>query len=377
MKLSGLRVVDLSVFLPGPYLTRIMADHGAEVLKVEAPGEGDPGRHIGLEDGPSTVFFRNLNRGKQSVVLDLKDPAQRDELLALADTADVFVEGFRPGVVDRLGVGYAAIAARNPRIVYVSISSFGQESRYRHRPAHDVAVESLAGVISLAGSRDGMPPIPALPVADLMSSMNALVGVLMALHRRHETGRGDYLDIAMADSVLAACANVLGPTLAENRAPNPWHERSTGGSAFYQIYATKDGRHVTLGGQEAKFVRNLLGPLGRDDLIALCDRGPGAHQQPVIDFLAAEFGRRTLSECLAWLEPLDLCYAPVNTMPEALADPNFAERGMVLHDALGRRHIGTAIRFHDEPARLDLHEPAHGEHTAAVRAALAAAQKTN
>jgi crotonobetainyl-CoA:carnitine CoA-transferase CaiB-like acyl-CoA transferase len=318
------------------------------------------------------VFFRNLNRGKRSVVLDLKDPAQREQLLALADTADVFVEGFRPGVVDRLGVGPAAIAARNPRIVYCSISSFGQDSRYRQRPAHDLAVESLAGVIGLAAGGDGTPPIPALPAADLMSGMNALAGVLMALYRREQTGRGDYLDVAMCDSVLAACANVLGPTLAENRAPNPGHERSTGGSAFYRIYATRDGRHVALGGQEPKFVRALLGPLGRDDLIALCDRGPGPHQQPVMEFLAAEFGRRTLAECLAWLEPLDLCYAPVNTMPEALADPNLAERGMVLRDALGRRHIGTAIKFRAEPARIELHEPGHGEHTDTVLAALAA-----
>ncbi|MEJ1937160.1 CoA transferase, partial [Nostoc sp. NIES-2111] len=136
MKLEGIRVIDLSVFLPGPYLTLAMADHGAEVVKIEPPGEGDPGRHIGLSDGPSTVFFRNLNRGKKSVVLNLKDPVQRDDLLALCETADVFVESFRPGAVDRLGVGYEAVRARNPRIVYCSISAFGQDSALRERPAH-------------------------------------------------------------------------------------------------------------------------------------------------------------------------------------------------------------------------------------------------
>src|SRR3970282_94274 len=147
MKLEGLRVVDLSVFLPGPYLTQQLADHGAEVIKVEAPGEGDPGRHLGLSDGPSTVFFRNLNRGKQSVALNLKDPADRDALLALCDSADVFVESFRPGVVDRLGVGYDALRARNPRIVYCSISAFGQVGPYRERPAHDLALEALSGAL--------------------------------------------------------------------------------------------------------------------------------------------------------------------------------------------------------------------------------------
>ena len=142
MKLEGIRVIDLSVFLPGPYLTLAMADHGAEVIKIEPPGEGDPGRHIGLSDGPSTVFFRNLNRGKKSVVVDLKDAAQREALLALCETADVFVESFRPGAVDRLGVGYDAVRARNPRIVYCSISAFGQDSAWRGRPAHDLALRS-------------------------------------------------------------------------------------------------------------------------------------------------------------------------------------------------------------------------------------------
>src|SRR6185503_18243507 len=131
MKLEGIKVVDLSVFLPGPYLTMALADHGAEVIKVEPPGEGDPGRHIGLSDGPSTVFFRNVNRGKQSVVIDLKTAEGRESLLKLCDSADVFVESYRPGVVQRLGIDYATVATRNPRIVYCSISAFGQDGPYR------------------------------------------------------------------------------------------------------------------------------------------------------------------------------------------------------------------------------------------------------
>ena len=134
MKLEGLRVIDLSSFLPGPYLTMTLADHGAEVIKIEQPGEGDPGRHIGPSDGPCTVFFRNFNRGKKSVVLDLKNPEQREQLLTLCETADVFVETFRPGAADRLGVGYAAVSARNPRIVYCSISAFGAQRRLRRPP---------------------------------------------------------------------------------------------------------------------------------------------------------------------------------------------------------------------------------------------------
>ena len=151
------------MFLPGPYLTLAMADHGAEVIKVEPPGEGDPGRHIGLSDGPSTVFFRNLNRGKKSVVLDLKDGAQREALLSLCETADVFVESFRPGAVDRLGVGYDAVRARNPRIVYCSISAFGQDSAWRGRPAHDLALEAEAGLVGMTLGDDGKPAISGFP----------------------------------------------------------------------------------------------------------------------------------------------------------------------------------------------------------------------
>ena len=284
MKLEGIRVVDLSLFLPGPYLTLQMADHGAEVIKVEPPGEGDPTRHLGVSDGRSSVYFRNLNRGKKSVVLDLKKPEEREALLRLCDSADVFVESFRPGVVERLGVSYDVLSARNPRLVYCSISAFGHDGPYRDRPAHDLAVEALSGTLSMTLGRDGEPAIPGLPHADLLAALQGLSGILMALLRRQRTGCGDYVDVAMHDSLIAGSANILGPTLAENRQPVPRHERTTGGSAFYRVYRTADGRHVALGGQEMKFVRNLLGALGRPELAPLCER-PGPHQQPVMEFL--------------------------------------------------------------------------------------------
>jgi len=359
MKLEGLRVLDLSLFLPGPYLTLALADHGAEVIKIEPKGEGDPTRHLGLSDGPSTVYFRNLNRGKKSVVMDLKDPREREALLRLAESADVFVESFRPGVVERLGVGFEHIRARNPRIVYCSISAFGQQGPLRDRPAHDLAVESLAGAISMNLGQDGKPTIPALPVADLLAAMNGLAGILMALLRRERTGRGDYVDIAMHDSTIAGLANILGPTLAENRQPVARHERTTGGSAFYRLYETTEGRHLALGGQEMKFVRNLLGALGRPELAPLCEK-PGPHQQPVMEFLEGVFRARTLDENLAFLSKLDVCYAPVNTLPEALE----AAADKLLTDELGRRHLAPPIRFRDEPARPRLCEPRLGEHDA-------------
>lgn len=369
MKLAGLRVVDLSLFLPGPYLTRLMADHGAEVIKVEPPGEGDPTRRIGIADGPSTVYFRGLNRGKKSVVLDLKEPRDREALLALCDTADVFVESFRPGVAARLGVGYEALAGRNPGIVYCSISAFGQDGPYRDRPSHDLGVEAIAGVLSQSVGRDGQPAIPAIPVADMCAALAALAGVLMALLRREKTGRGDYLDLSMHDAIVSAAQIIMGPALAENRQPVARHERTTGGAAFYQIYDTADGRHIALAGQEMKFVRNLLGALGRPDLVALCEKGPGPHQEPVEAFLRATFRTKTRAEWIAILSQLDVCFGELNTLPEALADPHLVARGMVLGDRLGRRHLNTPLRFLNEPAAPELGEPALDEHGAQSRAA--------
>jgi crotonobetainyl-CoA:carnitine CoA-transferase CaiB-like acyl-CoA transferase len=362
MKLSGLKVVDLSVFLPGPYLTMALADHGAEVIKVEPPGEGDPGRHIGLSDGPSTVFFRNVNRGKKSVAIDLKSTKGREALLKLCDAADVFVESYRPGVMKRLGINYAAVSARNPRIVYCSISAFGQDGPYRDRPAHDLATLALAGGLSNMVGQDGTPAMPGIAVTDIVTALNALSGILMALYRREKTGRGDFIDVAMHHAALAALPNMMGAAMSRKPQPNPKHERTTGGSAFYQIYETSDGRHLVLGAQEIKFVRYLLDRLARPDLVPLCERGPGPHQQPVIDFLQGVFREKPLAHWRSWFEGMDVSFAPVNTLREALDDANVRARRLILTDDLGREHIAPVVRFLDEPACPTLREPKLGEH---------------
>ena len=372
MKLTGIRVIDLSMFLPGPLLTQALADHGAEVIKVEPPGEGDPTRHLGLSDGPSTVYFRSLNRGKKSIVVNLKDATERELLLGLCDTADVFIESFRPGVAERLGVGYEALRARNRRLVYCSISAFGQSGPYRDRPSHDLGVEAISGAISMTLGRDDLPAIPGAPVADLVSALHGLAGVLMALLRRERSGEGDYLDISMHDSMVSACTNILGPTLARDEQPVAKHSRTAGGSAFYQIYDTRDGRHITLAGQEMKFVRNLLEALGRLDFVELCARGPGAHQQPLEAFLRATFLTKTRAEWIEWLGRIDVCFGEVNTLPEALRDANLLARGMVLTDESGRRHLGAPIHFRAEPAQPDLREPALDAHGDELRARLRA-----
>ena len=361
MKLEGVRVIDLSVFLPGPHLTMMMADHGAEVTKIEPPG-GDPGRHIGLSQAGHTTFFRNANRGKKSVVLDLKDPAGRESLLGLCETADVFVESFRPGVVQRLGVDYAAVASRNPRIVYASLSAFGQTGPNRDLPAHDLAVEALSGAVSINLGNDGEPAMPGIPAADMAASLMALAGILMALYRRERTGRGDFLDIAMQDSLMAWLPNVLGPVFVEKRPPVPKEERTWGGSAFYRIYRTRDGRHVVLGAQEPKFVRNLLGEFGRLDLAPLAERGPGPHQAPLVEYLQSRFAERSQAEWVEWFRGRDIGFAPVRNLREAFDDAQVRFRGMLHIDDDGVEHIGVPIRFADEPARPSFEVPAADPH---------------
>jgi crotonobetainyl-CoA:carnitine CoA-transferase CaiB-like acyl-CoA transferase len=361
MKLEGIKVVDLSWFLPGPYLTTSLADHGAQVIKVEPPGEGDPGRHIKPMDERTSVFFRNMGRGKKSVVLDLKSDAGRADLFRLCREADVIVESFRPGIAARFGIGYEAVRATNPGVVYCSISAFGQSGAYPGRVAHDLALEAMTGVLSLTLGDDGRPAIPGVPIADLVSGLHGLAGVLMALLRRQTTGRGDYIDVSMHEALMASCANVVGSAFAENKQPDVKQQRTTGGSAFYRLYDTADGRQLVLAGQEMKFVNNLLGALGRPELAPLC-QWPGLHQKPVVDFLAATFKQKPLAHWMARLATLDICYGPVNTLPEAIADPNLRARGMVVNDEMGRKHFAPVVRFKDEPSNPLYREPLLGEH---------------
>ena len=363
MKLHGLRVIDLSLFLPGPLMTQFMADHGAEVIKVEALLEGEPNRHIGAKRDGVSVYFANTHRGKKSLALNLKDPAGVEVLMRLAEKSDVMVEAFRPGVVHRLGIGYRQVAARAPGIVYASIAAFGQSGPYRDMAAHDLATEAMTGVLSLNRGSDGKPALPAIASADMLASMMTLSGVLMALYRRKETGRGDYLDMAMADSLLACLPNNMGVAMTERRQPVLKEERALGGNALYNIYETKDGDFITLAGQELKFAKNLLEPLGRPDLVKLCELPPGPGQDPVREFLINIFKEKNKSEWIEWFKGRDVAFAPMKTLPEVLEDAHFKARGMVLKDARGWDHLGAPIRFVDEPARPNFDAPAHGQHS--------------
>jgi crotonobetainyl-CoA:carnitine CoA-transferase CaiB-like acyl-CoA transferase len=359
MKLEGVRVLDLSWFLPGPYVSTLLADHGADVTKIE-PLHGDPGREVGLADGPSTVFFRTVNRGKKSVVLDLKSSADLAKVRELADKTDIVIEAFRPGVTERLGFGYEVLSRTNPGLIYCSISAFGQDGPYRNRPAHDLAVQATSGILAVTRGRDGQSTLPGLAASDILAALNGAVAVVMALHRRHTTGKGDYIDISMQAATVAAMVNLVGPLFAEDREPVWTEQRTTGGAAFYRIYNTADGRQVVLGGQEQKFVESVLSALGRMDLAPLCARGPGPHQTEVIRVLEEKFGTMTQEESLAWLDGLGVCCAPVNSVREAFSDVNLLATGAVFKDDTGRRQIAPVARFRNEPSLPDYHEPALG-----------------
>ncbi|WP_232307642.1 CaiB/BaiF CoA transferase family protein [Sphingobium chungbukense] len=345
-KLSGIKVIDLSQFLPGPMLSVMMADQGAEVVKVE-PLSGEPVRGLAPFEAGQSIWFRNLNRGKKSVALDLKSAAGCDALWALIDDADVFIEGFRPGVVARLGFGYEAVAARNPRIVYCSISAFGQTGEWAHHAAHDMAVQAMAGFLSVNDGPDGMPVVPGAPSADMAAGLTGLSAVLMGLIGRERTGRGDYIDVAMFDSLLPWCAHIAGTAVAGGEPPRSSSQRSLGGAAFYNVYETADGKHVVLGGRELKFVANLLNALERPDLIPLGSVDPGEAQAPLIGFLRDSFRTRTRDEWVAWFADKDVAFSPVLDFREAFSAPHMLARGLIV-EADGAHHIAPPIRFAGE-----------------------------
>ena len=345
-KLSGITVVDLTQFLPGPMMTVMMSDHGARVIKVE-PKAGDPARSMQPMEAGHSVWFANLNRGKESVVLDLKSDEGKEALIDLCREADVFVEGFRPGVMKRLGFDYDSVKAIKPDIVYCSISAFGQEGALSHHPAHDMAVQALAGFLAVNDGPDGTPVVPGAPSADMAAGLTALSAVLMALVGRERAGEGAYIDCGMFDSLLPWCAHTAGNAIAGGESPVSSRQRSLGGAGFYQVYRTADGKHVSLGGREIKFARNLLTALGREDLISHAEREAG-EQDELIAFLRETFALKSRDEWVEWFADKDVAFAPVLNFREALDEPHIAERGILVETEDGAHHIASPIRFAGE-----------------------------
>jgi len=363
VKLDGIRVLDLSAFLPGPHASMMMADHGADVIMVEpANGLGEPTRAMGerYEDGTS-VWFSNIARGKKSYKVNLKDTDEHVQFLKLAKTVDVIIEAFRPGVVKRLGVDFEAIKAINPGVIYCSISAFGQTGQYRDKPAHDLVIQAMAGTADLTRGMDGTATLTPMPSADMAASMQALSGVLMALYRRTITGKGDYLDISMYDSLLSWVPNVTGAVFAENRQPHRDEMRNFGGNAFVNIYETKDGGHIVLGGSEPKFVTNVLTYFDRPDLITEMKK-PVGQQGEVKRFLSETFLTKPQKEWEGIFQKIECCWSTLRTLHEALT-----EDGAPVTKTDGKTHIKNPIQFADEPAQPSADMPEYGQHTDSLK----------
>jgi len=375
VKLDGIRVLDLSRFLPGPYVSMMMADHGAEVIKIES-ADGEPTRGLGPLVGGETTYFRNTQRGKKSCVLDLKAPEGRQSFFDLVAISDVVIESFRPGVVSKLGIDYRSVSERVPRIVYCSLSAFGQTGALAMRPSHDLGAQAISGVLSLSAGAGQKPAMPSLPMADIALGLTALSGILMALLRREQSGRGDYLDVSMLDTLATWAPPIAHDVFGRRESPNLDNERLYGGAAFYNIYGTSDGKYVVLSGSEIRFAENLLKALGRPDLIELCRKPAGPVQKPVQEYLQSVFATKTQKEWDTWLATVDVCYAPVNTLADGLLQAQLRDRGIVQEAPDGTFRFGTPIIFSDEPGRSAEHGPALGEHTAEVLASARARKGT-
>ncbi|MGE5335705.1 MAG: CaiB/BaiF CoA transferase family protein [Nitrososphaerota archaeon] len=345
--LAGVRVLDLTRLLPGGYASQMLADLGADVLKIEEPGLGDYARTMPPFARSVGQAFLAVNREKRSAAINLKHPRGHEALLRLVDGADVLLESFRPGVLARLGLDYDTLHARNPRLVVCSISGYGQDGPYNQRAGHDLNYIGYAGLLAHL-ARPGEPPIlPGAQFADIAGgSLMAVAGILAALVGRAANGEGRYVDVSMTDGALALLPLLATRVLNGTPEPSPGEAELTGALPGYNIYETSDGRYLTVGALEPKFFEHLCQRLGRPDLIARQFPRDSAERDAVVAELAAIFRTKTRDEWLVELADADACVGPVNTIAEALADPQLTARGMAIHGSYGPAEgEGDALRY--------------------------------
>jgi crotonobetainyl-CoA:carnitine CoA-transferase CaiB-like acyl-CoA transferase len=372
LPLSGIKVLDLSRLLPGPYATLVLADLGAAVDKVENPDGGDAVRHMPPFIGNNSALFCGLNRNKRSLTLDLKHPEGAAALRRLVASYDVLIESFRPGVMDGLGLSYEALQARHPKLIYCSISGYGQTGPDRLKPGHDLNYIARAGVLGYSGERGGAPAMPGVQIADVGGgSLFALVGILAALHERARTRRGRFVDVSMTEGALAFLHMHLAAA-AVSRSEQPLARGSeplNGGYASYNVYRTGDGRYLSIGALEPKFFAQVCERLGRPDLLEQAyDAGDG--DRAVRAELARIFSEKPLAQWLKVFEGADACVEPVLEGLEVLDDPQLSARGVFVDrcDEKGQtveRYLRTPLRFGDaafQPA------PSLGQHSRAILA---------
>jgi crotonobetainyl-CoA:carnitine CoA-transferase CaiB-like acyl-CoA transferase len=374
--LSDVRVLDLSRLLPGGFCSLLLADFGAEVLKVEDTGMGDyirwsPPYYEGAEDSSRSALYLALNRGKRSIRLNLKEERGREVLLGLVREYDVLLESFRPGVLDRLGVGYTRLREENPGLVYCAITGYGQDGPLSDRSGHDINYLGLIGLLGLTGDSGGPPIQPAGQIADIGGgALMAAFGIMAALRERARSGEGQLVDVSMADGSLSWLALVAARYLCDGRVPRRGQAELAGGLICYRPYACKDG-WVALGALEPKFWHAWCGGVGREDLIErqLEPAGGEAHAEVERIFL-----ERTREEWRQFAERHDCCLEPVMDLDEALDSELVEAREMVVEleqpGAGPVRQLGVPVKLSRTPGAIDAPAPALGQHTDEVLASL-------
>jgi crotonobetainyl-CoA:carnitine CoA-transferase CaiB-like acyl-CoA transferase len=344
--LSGYKVIDCSRLLPYQYCTLLLGDLGAEVLKIEEPGRGDYGRWEDFDEpGRERLAFPMANRNKKSLTLNLKENAGREILLKLAEKYDVLLETFRPGAMERLGLDYRSIKARNPRIIYCSGTGFGQTGPYRLKAGHDINYISLAGILGVSGIQTGRPVIPGVPFADMVGGgVFTALAIIAALLGREKTGEGKYIDIAMTDVMTSL--NIMNIAIAltqkGGRRMMPYSLR--GLSLCYNVYQTKDGKFVTIGDLESKFWKNFCKAMGREELV---DKQYQNYQDgdKTTESLKSLFASKTQAEWVEVMKGVDDCFSPVYFPEETLDDPHLKSRGMITTMADSKRGETVQIGF--------------------------------
>lgn len=328
--LDGIRVLDLSRLLPGAYASQMLADYGADVIKVEEPGSGDYGRYMPPHGpGGMSLYFTAINRGKRSITLDLKTERGRNIFLRLASHADVVLESFRPGVMDRLGLGYARIKEYQPGIIYCAISGYGQDGPYRLRAGHDLNYAGYAGLLHYNRHPDGDPVMPPTQLGDLAGgSYMAVIGIMAGLVGRSQTGEGRFIDVSMTEGVTSLLPLATAMYLNTGKAPRPGHAALDGGLPCYNIYETRDGRHVTLAALEPKFWHTFCTHIGHLELLPFHTPAGPEEREAAMDMLRAIFKTKTRDEWLADLAEIDACVGPVYSLDEAMNDPQAQARGV-------------------------------------------------
>lgn len=344
----------------------LLADLGAEVIKIEEPAQGDYIRWLPPYIGKESMQFLLLNRNKKSIKLDLKKEKGRDLFLKLVEGADVVVDSFRPGVMDKLGAGYGVASERNPKVIYCAITGYGQDGPYRDRAGHDINYIGYAGVLDVTGRLGEKPLMPGVQVADITAALMGAIGILAALAARERTGRGQFVDVAMMDASMALLPLMASSWLAGGAAISRGESTLNGGQACYDTYETKDGRYLCIGAIEPKFWKKFCALVERPDL-EIFHFSEGKDRDRLRAALEEMFRTRDRDAWLRLLEGADVCVGPVHSIPEAFADPQAAARNMLMelqHPVVGAvKQIGFPIKFSHTPCAVFSPPPAFGEHT--------------